>query len=222
MIISASNYGTRIDCIFASSTLVPLITGSSIHSEILGSDHCPISATFDLAIDSDITTYRSPVRRAQSSLTSFFKRGSTAVEENTKPKSEKTSKKSRIDHFFEKAPLTLKSSSKDPKSSKACNNNSEINVLPFDSGQSSVSDQKNNTIELQQQWHNILAKPPPPKCLHGEPAKEQVVNKPGTNKGRVFYVCARLIGPVGSGSGALTEYRCDYFKWKTNILKKSK
>ncbi|KAJ3197274.1 DNA-(apurinic or apyrimidinic site) lyase 2 [Irineochytrium annulatum] len=79
-------------------------------------------------------------------------------------------------------------------------------------------------------WRSLLEKPPVPKCLHEEPSKEFTVNKSGPNKGRVFYLCARPVGPSDGGTvdGAegekkgvtmkkgqrLTEFRCDFFQWK--------
>ncbi|KAI8814370.1 Endonuclease/exonuclease/phosphatase [Cladochytrium replicatum] len=77
-------------------------------------------------------------------------------------------------------------------------------------------------------WSDILKPPPPPMCYHNEPAKEYTVNKTGQNKGRRFYLCARMVGPSDPGGveppepGANTrwkkkevgQFRCDYFKWK--------
>lgn len=42
------NVGWRIDYFFASDSLMPHITAASVHADILGSDHCPISITLDL------------------------------------------------------------------------------------------------------------------------------------------------------------------------------
>ena len=36
------NIGWRIDYFIASRKLIPRLKGASIHSQILGSDHCPI------------------------------------------------------------------------------------------------------------------------------------------------------------------------------------
>jgi AP endonuclease-2 len=41
-------------------------------------------------------------------------------------------------------------------------------------------------------WTTLLAPIQPPKCIvHGEPTKEFTVNKPGPNKGKNFFICAR-------------------------------
>ena len=41
------NVGWRIDYFFASDKIKPRITSAAIHSDIFGSDHCPISIDFD-------------------------------------------------------------------------------------------------------------------------------------------------------------------------------
>lgn len=43
-------------------------------------------------------------------------------------------------------------------------------------------------------WSQLLAPIQPPRCtVHGEPAKEFTVNKPGPNKGKNFFVCSRCV-----------------------------
>ncbi|RKO91958.1 Endonuclease/exonuclease/phosphatase [Blyttiomyces helicus] len=66
------------------------------------------------------------------------------------------------------------------------------------------------------QWRNLMAPPAVPHCLHGELAKEWTVNKSGPNKGRMFYLCARPVGPEeGKGKKkSVGEFRCDFFAWK--------
>lgn len=45
------NVGWRIDYVFASEALVPLVKHARIHPEVMGSDHCPVS--LDIALTSD-------------------------------------------------------------------------------------------------------------------------------------------------------------------------
>lgn len=74
-------------------------------------------------------------------------------------------------------------------------------------------------------WSALFARVQPPKCtVHGEPAKELRVNKPGPNKGKVFYTCARPVGPgydKGKGERLREEvdhrYKCNYFKWASDV-----
>lgn len=44
------NVGWRIDYIMASQTITSIIKKSSIHSEVLGSDHCPVSVELSITI----------------------------------------------------------------------------------------------------------------------------------------------------------------------------
>jgi exodeoxyribonuclease-3 len=41
------NAGWRIDYFLISERLAPTLSGASIHSEIFGSDHCPVELTLD-------------------------------------------------------------------------------------------------------------------------------------------------------------------------------
>lgn len=59
-------------------------------------------------------------------------------------------------------------------------------------------------------WKNLLQGPPPPPLCkgHQEPCVLRTVKKPGPNKGKQFFVCAR-----GEGHSTNPEARCDFFKW---------
>ncbi|KAL2913592.1 Class II abasic (AP) endonuclease [Polyrhizophydium stewartii] len=46
-------------------------------------------------------------------------------------------------------------------------------------------------------WRGLFEKPKAPLCHHGEPCQEWTVKKAGPTKGRVFYLCARPVGPSG-------------------------
>jgi AP endonuclease-2 len=70
----------------------------------------------------------------------------------------------------------------------------------------------------------FMPKPPPPLCtVHQEPAKEFRVNKPGPNKGKTFYLCARPVGP-GYDKGRNErrreevdhQYKCNFFMWTSD------
>ncbi|EGN95339.1 hypothetical protein SERLA73DRAFT_171084 [Serpula lacrymans var. lacrymans S7.3] len=78
-------------------------------------------------------------------------------------------------------------------------------------------------------WSQLLAPVQPPKCLvHGEPAKEFTVHKPGPNKGKNFFICSRPVGP-GYDKGKAErlreevdhQYRCNFFKWSSEVKKES-
>ena len=46
----ATNYGTRIDYIFASLDIKTKLTSCEVLGEVEGSDHCPVLASFDLSL----------------------------------------------------------------------------------------------------------------------------------------------------------------------------
>jgi AP endonuclease-2 len=55
-----------------------------------------------------------------------------------------------------------------------------------------------NTPSTSAAWSSLLTPKAIPKCIvHGEPAKELTVNKPGPNRGRKFWMCSRGIGAKG-------------------------
>ncbi len=71
----------------------------------------------------------------------------------------------------------------------------------------------------------FMPKPPPTLCtVHREPAKEFRVNKPGPNKGRTFYLCARPVGPgYDKGHERLREevdhqYKFNFFLWTSDAM----
>ncbi|GAA5912656.1 hypothetical protein JCM5296_006045 [Sporobolomyces johnsonii] len=73
-------------------------------------------------------------------------------------------------------------------------------------------------------WSAMLTPKSAPLCDgHNEPSKLLTVNKPGINKGRRFYLCARPVGPgydKGKGQARINvnpEFRCDFFEWETNV-----
>ncbi|KAK6984998.1 hypothetical protein R3P38DRAFT_2575178, partial [Favolaschia claudopus] len=75
--------------------------------------------------------------------------------------------------------------------------------------------------ESKKVWSSLLAPLEPPLCqVHGEPAKELTVNKPGPNKGKNFFICSRPVGPGydrGKAERLREEvdptWRCDFFKF---------
>lgn len=79
-------------------------------------------------------------------------------------------------------------------------------------------------------WSQLMAPVQPPNCfVHGEPAKEHTVNKPGPNKGKTFFLCARPVGPgydKGKNERLREEvdhrYRCNFFKWTSDVRREAK
>ncbi|KXN82728.1 DNA-(apurinic or apyrimidinic site) lyase 2 [Leucoagaricus sp. SymC.cos] len=89
---------------------------------------------------------------------------------------------------------------------------------------------KTNGDDVKQVWNSLLAPIQPPTCtVHGEPAKEFTVNKPGPNKGKKFFICSRPVGPgwdKGKAERLREEvdstYRCNFFKWSSEWRKQVK
>ncbi|KAG6887042.1 hypothetical protein C0992_001079 [Termitomyces sp. T32_za158] len=56
----------------------------------------------------------------------------------------------------------------------------------------SLSQRSSDSTDAKQAWSSIMAPVQPPRCtVHGEPAKELTVTKPGPNKGKKFFICSR-------------------------------
>ncbi|KAH9066513.1 Endonuclease/exonuclease/phosphatase [Lactarius vividus] len=96
---------------------------------------------------------------------------------------------------------------------------SEIRPPPDTASQGSKENETNT--KRRASWSALFTPVPPPLCtVHGEPTKEHRVNKPGPNKGRTFYLCARPVGP-GYDKGRSErlreevdhQYKCNFFKW---------
>ncbi|TFY71284.1 hypothetical protein EVG20_g1729 [Dentipellis fragilis] len=91
------------------------------------------------------------------------------------------------------------------------------------------SSQGKDASQSKDAWSTLFARVPPPNCIvHGEPTKEYRVNKPGPNKGKVFYTCSRPVGP-GYDKGRSErlrdeidhQYKCNYFKWASDVKRES-
>lgn len=66
-------------------------------------------------------------------------------------------------------------------------------------------------------WTSLFSAPEVPRCkVHNEPCLERKVTKKGPNLGRIFYVCAKPIGPKDAPA---YEYHCDFFQWKSSATK---
>ncbi|KAH0582387.1 hypothetical protein H2248_010331 [Termitomyces sp. 'cryptogamus'] len=95
---------------------------------------------------------------------------------------------------------------------------------------SSLPNADSSSTSVKQAWSSIMAPVQPPKCIvHGEPAKELTVTKPGPNKGKKFFICSRPVGP-GYDKGRAErrredvdpKWRCDFFKWSNDARRQMK
>jgi len=82
----ATNYGTRIDYIFASLDIRTRLASCEVLGEVEGSDHCPVLASFDLSLQPPerppkmATMYFTEFGGRQAKLSSYFARGAVKGE----------------------------------------------------------------------------------------------------------------------------------------------
>nr|APB91638.1 putative DNA lyase [Knoxdaviesia capensis] len=70
-------------------------------------------------------------------------------------------------------------------------------------------------IEVKESWTTLLTAKLPPLCEHEERCIMLQTKKPGINRGRMFYICPRPLGPSGEKEKG-TEWRCSKFVWKSD------
>jgi len=96
--------------------------------------------------------------------------------------------------FYEPTSSQLSSSSDKPVTSQSLTNEDDVTeiFLHNETTGSSQGSGQTNGDDVKQVWSKLLAPVQPPNCtIHGEPAKEYTVNKPGSNKGKKFFLCSR-------------------------------
>ncbi|EJD07362.1 DNase I-like protein [Fomitiporia mediterranea MF3/22] len=103
---------------------------------------------------------------------------------------------------------------------------SEVQLSPPVTVPGSSRTEKGNNSHT---WSTLFARIEPPKCVvHGEACREFTVNKPGPNKGKAFFICARPVGP-GYDAGkdrrlreeVNSQYRCNFFKWSSEVKREA-
>jgi AP endonuclease-2 len=168
------------------------------------------------------------LKAGQSKLSSFFTKPTTAptAPGNAQPSNRAGSWSSEI------IDLCDESEEIEIQSSPLPTFTSEIR-LPADNPTSSQSRRENGNGKAggaaASSWSAVFVPIPPPLCaVHREPAKEFRVNKPGPNKGKTFYLCARPVGP-GYDKGhheRLREevdhqYKCNFFMWASDAKREA-
>ncbi|KAJ7125805.1 Endonuclease/exonuclease/phosphatase [Mycena crocata] len=144
-----------------------------------------------------------PPKAGQTSLASFFSKPKPAFKSNS------VSNEEEMLEADYKLALSLSQES-EPASPRASGSNSNL---------------IRNNGESKKAWTSILTPLQPPRCtVHDEPTKELTVNKPGPNKGKNFFICARPVGPGydrGKAERLREEvdpaWRCDFFKWASEV-----
>ena len=203
----STNYGSRIDYILVNKELLVNMIDSVILSDVMGSDHCPVLAHFQLEIipaarlPSLCSKFYPEFSGTQTLLSSFWSQGETSSEKSTdrkrkmveEPKKGKKTVQMKMSSFCQKR-------HEEPK-----------DKIPdvFEDAEVSVQGAEPNR-EAAAAWKSVLKGPQPaPLCSgHNEPCVERVVKKNGPNRNRRFWVCAR-----GEGRTNDPNARCNYFKW---------
>ncbi|KAI9440385.1 Endonuclease/exonuclease/phosphatase [Lactarius indigo] len=170
----------------------------------------------------------------------------SAVAETSKPKKLRKGQSKLSSFFGQPSSTTSATASKAPRLSAAPpeivdlrEDEEEFSEAPLPTITSEIrppsntaspgSKKKERTTKRAASWSELFTPVPPPLCtVHGEPAKEFRVNKPGPNKGKAFYLCARPVGPgydKGRGERLREEvdhqYKCNFFKWASDVKREA-
>jgi len=212
----STNYGTRIDYIFASLNMSSVILDCDIQPEVLGSDHCPVLAMFNITVKpsdkppESCTKYFKEFSGKQVKLSNFFIKTDKRSIPEDRSVAASPMKKRKLDG---KAKITSFFTSKNPKlpSTVICDKKNVIEVIsPAETNADKPSQIVANNKTAKAAWGSLLRGPAPaPLCpRHQEEALRRKVTKKGPNTGREFWCCRR-----GEGRADDPEARCDFFKW---------
>ncbi len=169
----------------------------------------------------------------------------SAAAETSKPKKLRTGQSKLSSFTSATAPKASRAAAAPPEIVDLCEDGEEEEVLPWEAplptitseirpppdtpAASQGSKEKESSTKRAVSWSALFTPVPPPLCtVHGEPAKEYRVNKPGPNKGRTFYLCARPVGP-GYDKGRSErlreevdhQYKCNFFKWASDVKREA-
>ena len=210
-----NNYGTRIDYILISKSDESFIKSCEILSDMIGSDHCPISAEIEFIdiisskiVPPECTAFYPELKGKQVILSDFMlKRKSNHLDQvphkhllqeehcNKRQKLTKPSNSKQITQT--KLKFSIKSSTHYLKDSEDFDNkHGSLTIKP-------VQDRSISVKSL------LTGLPKPPFCSgHQIRALLKTVVKDGTTQGKRFYCCSLPIGPSSSKSS-----RCNFFQW---------
>jgi AP endonuclease-2 len=233
--------------VLASKGLEPWFKYSDIQPDIMGSDHCPVYADFlpfdqqydegEDASSSPLLTSNFPEFKQKNNLRNYFTQPSSSP---SIFKSSPSSSPSSTQHTLSPTntssssvkrslPSTSHLSPSPTKKSKSGIIESFFVKKPKDTTKEQVITEEEVDIDVliskaeakqvtAKSWTSLFQAPQIPRCKeHNEPCVERTVTKKGPNFGRVFYLCAK---PVGPKDGPKSQYSCNYFQWKQQQQKK--
>ncbi|OJA15578.1 hypothetical protein AZE42_09003 [Rhizopogon vesiculosus] len=191
------------------STPSPKLQANPISSSqvVLSSSSAKRKAT----TDNEAKATLKKLKAGQSKLSAFFAQPSTPPSSQTDSPDQDADQQDYIESDYQFA-LELSASLENPDS------------------QGSLASAMPSTSQSKTAWSQLMTPIQPPHCIiHGEPAKEYTVNKPGPNKGKTFFLCSRPVGPgydKGKGERLREEvdhrYRCNFFKWSSDVRREAK
>ncbi|KNC52291.1 DNA-(apurinic or apyrimidinic site) lyase 2 [Thecamonas trahens ATCC 50062] len=212
-----ANHGSRIDYVLVDAVLAPAVAACWIDADRMGSDHAPVVADLQLAALAPLprappplaSIYLPELAGSQATIDAFVAAARSCEPApsslprpapKSKPKSAPASKPVTLRQFF--TPHAAK-----PRRPA---------TLPPPVAASPATRAVHNSTSTMQAWTQLL-KPQTqdavPLCRgHREPTKRLVVNKPGLNQGREFFICARPRGPRGD-----LRWRCSFFLWASEF-----
>jgi len=207
-----NNFGSRIDYILADKNLSKHLSKAEIHSDVLGSDHCPISATFNSLVPV-------PSVKLPSAATKFYAeflggRQQTLKRFLVKPVTNPSQTEAKS---VNNAPIKKRQLSLNTFFAKKPKLDSEISAQIEESFQEKSqvnSDLKYSAYkELNSSATNVWKQMFKPRestlCKgHSEPCVLRTVKKKGTNQGRQFWAC-----PRGEGMSTDKNSNCGFFLW---------
>eukprot|EP00731_Ephydatia_muelleri_P003723 Em0001g3723a len=226
------NYGKRIDLILCSSSLGGCVVSSEVCQGIMGSDHCPVNASFSLTLGKApkpptlCSKYFVEFSGKQQTLSSLW---SSLPPRNASPLKRTDCSSHGNDSHGDSTPVTKKK--KDSKSSAGkslasffkphCGNGDEEQGSlrgPPKSSQDGVVEMDSfceAPKPLSSEWKSVFSAPKQVLCTgHEEPCVLRTAKKQGPNFNRQFYCCARPGGFKGDANA-----RCNFFMWTTKLRK---
>lgn len=182
----------------------------------MGSDHCPVQASFRLPQcitpaqpPSLCIKFLSRFSGTQQNLQSFLQPKSQAQKINNTTNASNNSKctkrkQTNIKEFFRNV-----SKEKTPRTVTGPPENSQVQCDVWEEWTSTEQQVVKNKPDNVDAWKAILGGPPPaPLCRHKEKCVIKTSKKPGPNLNRQFYSCKHGIGPASN-----PDSNCGYFEW---------
>ncbi|ODN05652.1 DNA-(apurinic or apyrimidinic site) lyase 2 [Orchesella cincta] len=236
-----NNYGARIDYIFADQELAKYLDNAEVHPDIMGSDHCPISATFHSLVPVPATNapsfatnnypefsgkqkklkefFQAPGKSKfesegwSQSITNFNDGNRKRSREREKETSSNSQKPKRVQT---KLNMFFNKNSLLPKESNETDSISKTiveNKVPETPLNGYQSTPTPSNLDA---WKKLMKPPEAPLCEgHKEPCVKRTVKKKGTNFGRQFWACSH-----GEGKAGDPNANCKFFQWVRSTTSK--